>query len=104
MSMSEDQLKAAAEFYGIDIAEAQRRQAVFLDRVEDPTDPICVGCARRPEEIPVYAAIGEDEGVAAKVYVIMNEGTFNSTNGHFLCDECYIKNGQPSSPSGWTCP
>jgi hypothetical protein len=37
-------------------------------------------------------------------YVIENEGTYNRNNGHFLCDTCYIKAGQPSSPRGWKCP
>lgn len=38
-------------------------------------------------------------------YVLAEEGTLNSENGHFLCTSCYIKAGQPSAPfPGWKCP
>ncbi len=33
-----------------------------------------------------------------------NEGTINSSNGHFACTDCYIRIGQPSSPRGWVAP
>ena len=47
-----------------------------------------------PEEIPIKRV----------QYVLREEGTLNTSNGHFLCDSCYIKAGMPSSPSGWVCP
>ena len=37
-------------------------------------------------------------------FVRREEGTFNIENGHFLCTDCYIAAGMPSSPRGWTAP
>jgi hypothetical protein len=37
-------------------------------------------------------------------WIYENEGTLNTSNGHFLCTDCYIKAGQPSSPNGWRAP
>lgn len=66
-------------------------------------EPICTGCNKRPAELPCYTYLLED-GETADEYVMDNEGTYNQTNGHFLCDECYIKAGMPTSPSGWKAP
>jgi hypothetical protein len=78
-----------------------------------PFDPMC---GRTPAEIG-YVFYRTDENGAPLLkwdgtpyynddadYVWQEEGTLNTSNGHFLCDECYIKAGQPSSPSGWVCP
>lgn len=56
----------------------------------------CVGCGKTPEEIPEYwpENTGE-EGVCAEDYVQQNEGTLNSSNGHFYCTSCYISAGTP---------
>ena len=108
--MTDEQLRIGAEFYGISTEEARRRNEVMLVHVDDPEDPICMGCVRRPQEIPIYVEFAEweakecERSITPTKYVQENEGTFNWNNGHFLCDECYIKNGQPSSPTGWTCP
>jgi len=108
---SELQLRAAAEFYGITMEEARRRHTVLLEQKDNPDDPICIGCARRPFEISdyTYALMDSEEDTPptveeVKEYVVQEEGTFNRANGHFLCDECYIKNGMPSSDRGWVCP
>ena len=61
-------------------------------------------CGRTPAEIDVYVIYAKEENVTPDEYVWDQEGTLNTENGHFLCDECYIKAGQPSSPSGWKCP
>jgi hypothetical protein len=37
-------------------------------------------------------------------FVREEEGTFNRSNGHFLCTDCYIAAGMPSSPEGWVAP
>lgn len=37
-------------------------------------------------------------------WIRQNEGTYNPSNGHFACTDCYIKIGQPSSPQGWVAP
>jgi hypothetical protein len=109
--MTEEQFKKTCEFYGITEEEGRRRMTIVLEHTGDPSDPICVGCAKRPAEMTAYDGEIEDkprtdeELAAARTRAcIREEGTLNHENGHFLCDICYIKNGQPSSPSGWKCP
>ena len=109
--MNEDWLEKTAAFYGISLEEARERHRKCIEQADDPNDPICIGCARRPFEIAAYVwAAQEDEDAPAPTeddvrrYVIEEEGTLNRKNGHFLCDECYIRNGQPSSERGWVCP
>lgn len=103
-TMTDEQIEQAAKFYGISVEEGRRRMERLAAHRDDPNDPICVGCARRPDEMTGEYLVYLEEGETAKDYVLENEGTLNTTNGHFLCDECYIKNGSPSSPRGWTCP
>lgn len=68
--------------------------------------PICNGCGKKPEELACYnpADLGFDG--SATEYVRQEEGTYNPMNGHFLCDTCYIKEGQPVGRKGtrWTAP
>ncbi len=67
----------------------------------------CNGCNRTAAEIPEYGPelTGETGRLAdPEQYIWAEEGTLNRENGHFLCTECYIKAGQPSSPQGWTAP
>lgn len=64
---------------------------------------ICVGCNKTPSELSCYTYMLED-GETADEFVWENEGTLNRENGHFLCDDCYIKAGMPSSPTGWRAP
>ena len=69
--------------------------------------PLCVGCGKRPDEIDEYVDAAnecDDETITPDVYVRSEEGTYNKKNGHFLCAECYIAAGQPSSNLGWVCP
>jgi predicted Fe-S protein YdhL (DUF1289 family) len=107
--MTDEQLQKTADFYGISMEDARYR--ICQAHTGDPHDPICVGCARRPSEIQEYidaCTDGEDVPVTSadevRWYVISNEGTYNEHNGHFLCDDCYIRNGMPSSERGWVCP
>jgi len=109
--MTDEQLQKTADFYGISMEDARYRQATCLAQGDNPQDPICVGCARRPNEILAYidAAQGSEHDPPpspeqVRLYVIYEEGTYNEHNGHFLCDECYIRNGMPSSERGWVCP
>lgn len=106
--MTDEQLQICATFYGIDLDEARRRNQRCIDQGDDPAKPICIGCAKFPEELEEYTEMVDPEDFpfaqTADQYVIENEGTYNQINGHFLCTICYIKNGQPSSPSGWKCP
>jgi hypothetical protein len=107
----------AARHYSIDIDEARRRWDVMHDPAyctDTPEDPICIGCTKKPEALDEYVdavvselAPGEtydDQDV--KRYVIQNEGTYNPQNGHFMCTDCYIINGQPSrpAPDHWVAP
>lgn len=65
---------------------------------------ICTGCNKTPSEIPSIVMFAEMEEITPDEFVRENEGTFNESNGHFLCDEDYIKAGMPSSPNGWVAP
>lgn len=67
-------------------------------------DPICTGCNKRPDDIEEYVDMGKAEEMTPDEFVRTEEGTYNKDNGHFLCTECYIRAGQPSSPRGWTAP
>lgn len=113
--MSDEELQRTADFYGISLEEGRRLNQIMVDQGDNPDDPICVGCAKRPHELDEYvdAAEGELEDIhdeptndEIKQYVIDEEGTYNDSNGHFLCTMCYIKNGQPSKPfpNRWVCP
>ena len=110
--MSDEKLRPAAEFYGISLEEARERNRKCEEQNDDPNDPMCMGCARRPPEIDGYVEMVKQEGMIdtipeedqVRVYVIRNEGTYNPNNGHFFCDDCYIINGMPSSSRGWVCP
>lgn len=99
-----EQAEGFAKFYNITIEEAQQRIAKWDAMKDDPAEPMCMGCAKVPEELLEYVICGEAEDQTPTEYVIENEGTYNPRNGHFLCDSCYIKNGQPSSSRGWVCP
>ena len=66
-------------------------------------EPICIGCHQHPVDCG-YADIAAYEGLTPDEYVYQLEGTYNPDNGHFLCDNCYIKAGMPSSPWGWIAP
>lgn len=109
--LTDDQLQPMMRFYGVSLEEARRRNVACVEQGDDPHDPICIGCARRPHEIEGYVVCCmESEGDPrptddeVRLYVIHEEGTYNRANGHFLCDPCYIKNGMPSSDRGWVCP
>jgi hypothetical protein len=103
-SQTEEWFKKIADFYGLSIAEAKERYKKVNEQGDNPKDPICVGCAKRPQELPEYTSAAREANVAPNDYVTYNEGTFNRENGHFLCDTCYIKNGMPSSERGWVAP
>lgn len=70
--------------------------------------PLCVGCNKHPDQIAEYSPgyIQEVMGrkMSADDFVRAEEGTFNRENGHFLCTDCYIKAGMPSSERGWVAP
>jgi hypothetical protein len=61
----------------------------------------CIGCGRRPEEIPEYVYAATEEDMTPSEYVETEEGTYNEVTGAFACDSCYIAMGVPSLPEGW---
>lgn len=71
--------------------------------------PFCPKCRRFGRNIPEYieAVADLDDGgteMTVDEYIRDQEGTYNPNNGHFLCTDCYIKAGMPSTPLGWMCP
>lgn len=77
---------------------------------DDPTNPYDPKCNRHAWEMgeldyfimPGHGEIPSDDD--RREYVIHEEGTYNPTNGHFLCDDCYIAAGMPTAHNGWVCP
>jgi len=64
----------------------------------------CNGCKKQPAELSEYVEAGRENGMSAEKWCHDEEGTLNRMNGHFLCTDCYINAGMPSSPDGWTAP
>lgn len=77
---------------------------VRADRDRALVRPLCIGCNRRPDDIREFATEAEHDGITADEWVRENEGSYNPDNGHFLCTECYVKRGAPSSHEGWRAP
>ena len=72
-------------------------------------NPICVGCGKHPTELEEYVEASSPKawggkGISPDDYVRREEGTYNRENGHFLCTDCYVAAGMPSSPRGWVAP
>lgn len=67
---------------------------------------ICTGCNKEPKEIPEFVECAAEENITPDEYVWQEEGTLNRSNGHFLCTDCYIKEGMPSLPypKRWVAP
>lgn len=76
----------------------------MLPDFEHPIIPICIGCHKNPDQIEEYIEMGELEDMTPNNYVRAEEGTYNRKNGHFVCTDCYIEMGMPSSPTGWIAP
>lgn len=85
----------------------------LLEERPDPYDPMCERYARNMTYLDSFWATSQEELDSVLeherpsrrvAYVLMEEGTLNPNNGHFLCDDCYIKAGMPSAPGGWVCP
>lgn len=109
--MTDAQLQRVADFYGITLDQGRANHAKVMSQGDNPAKPICIGCAKWPEEISEYREAAMDGPDAPepsveeiREFVIDQEGTFNPSNGHFLCTSCYIKNGSPTSSRGWVCP
>lgn len=57
---------------------------------------ICIGCHRTPDEIQDIRIEAAGLGMTPEEWVREEEGTFNESNGHFACDDCYIEMGMPA--------
>lgn len=67
--------------------------------------PLCTGCNRHPAQIEEYLSHAAAEGMTPDEFVTREEGTFNFSNGHFLCTACYIAAGSPTAKHGrWEAP
>lgn len=67
-------------------------------------DLLCIGCNKSPADLDEYSGIAEIEDMSPDDYVWEEEGTLNRENGHFLCTDCYVRAGMPSTPRGWVAP
>jgi len=77
----------------------------FIGSVDVPEfQMICIRCRKTPEQMAEYTEEARELGVTPREYVRMEEGTYNSSNGHFVCTPCYLAMGAPSSPKGWVAP
>ena len=83
---------------GLDDEGPRLGRKELLAALFDPT------CKRKPSEIEEYVQMAKAEDTSPDEFVLQEEGTLNPRNGHFACTECYIKIGQPSSPTGWVMP
>jgi hypothetical protein len=73
--------------------------------------PYCPGCQRQAyaiESIQHFALLNE---TTAEEFVRQEEGTYNPSNEHFLCDDCFIRietasGGRLVGPNDtrWVCP
>lgn len=66
--------------------------------------PLCTGCNKNPDQIEEYVEIAKEEGMTPDAYVRSEEGTYNRETGHFLCTDCYVHAGMPSTDRGWVAP
>lgn len=89
---------------GFDYENYPKEEVPLAGVSGDPDRPICVGCHKIPEEIHEYLPEYTGSNLEPDEYVKREEGTYNRSNGHFLCTDCYIKAGMPTSPHGWKAP
>jgi len=70
------------------------------------SETVCQGCGKRPDEIGEYIEAAKHARMTPMQFVREEEGTFNKENEHFLCTQCYIEAGMPTSTGrlGWKCP
>lgn len=51
----------------------------------------CIDCGKTPEELSEYRSAARENGTTPEKYVETEEGTYNPTNGHFLCTKDFLK-------------
>jgi hypothetical protein len=67
--------------------------------IPTPLDIKCVGCDKTPADLEEYVEQAADfePPITPAAVVMKYEGTYNPTNGHFACTDCYIKMGMPAT-------
>jgi hypothetical protein len=68
------------------------------------SEPLCTGCNKLASQIEEYVDIAKEESMSPADYVRSEEGTYNRETNHFLCTDCYVNAGMPSTPRGWVAP
>lgn len=63
--------------------------------------PICTGCNKYADELEEYIEAAKMSEMSVEDFVREEEGTYNPSNGHFLCTDCYVDAGMPSTENGW---
>lgn len=84
---------------------------VRIDSIRLPV-PYCPGCERYASEVEGVAQFAAEEGYdSPETYIQAEEGTYNTRNGHFLCDACFLaeenrRGCRLVGPGGgrWVCP
>ena len=61
----------------------------------------CAGCGKAPAEIAEYVDAALVEQTTPELFVWDDEGTLDRASGAFLCTDCYIKLGMPTTQNGW---
>lgn len=64
----------------------------------------CAKCGRTPSDIPEYRDAWKEYGASSADDMAKDDGTYNPESDSFVCTECYIGIGMPSSPRGWKAP
>lgn len=64
----------------------------------------CVKCGKTPNELSEYRDFWKEYGASSAEDMARDDGTYNRETGNFVCTDCYIEIGMPSSPSGWKAP
>jgi hypothetical protein len=59
--------------------------------------PVCAVCKKDPDILPEYVDCAAEDGFQdVHAWVRLNEGTYNQSNGHFYCTDCYLELGCPN--------
>jgi len=81
--------------------------SITVEKFLPRTMPLCIVCGKLASELEEYTQVAKEEGIEVADYVAREEGTFNSSNGHFACTDCYLfKLGSPvgGSRRRWIAP
>jgi hypothetical protein len=68
-------------------------------------DPVCGRTAEQFSAYDIHIDLEPGQEPTAQQRrdaVWEEEGTLDPRSGQFLCDDCYLRHGMPSSPRGWT--